>query len=79
VLKAAAGALLVGVAVVDEYRGSGVGVGARSVLFRLTFRAPDRTLEAAEVEDLERRVLAALERELHVRRREAGTEGPEEG
>jgi hypothetical protein len=36
-------------------------------------------LEAAEVDDLERRVLAALERELHVRRREAGTEGPEEG
>jgi phenylalanyl-tRNA synthetase beta chain len=79
VLKQAAGALLAGVAVVDEYRGSGVGAGARSVLFRLTFRAPDRTLEAAEVDDLERRVLAALERELHVRRREAGTEGSEEG
>ncbi len=79
VLKQAAGALLAGVAVVDEYRGSGVGAGARSVLFRLTFRAPDRTLEAAEVDDLERRVLAALERELQVRRREAGTEGPEEG
>jgi phenylalanyl-tRNA synthetase beta chain len=82
VLRQAAGALLVGVDVLDQYRGAGIGAGARSVLFRLTFRAPDRTLEAAEVDDLERRALAALERGLRVRRREAGTEGtegPEEG
>ena len=51
--------------------------GVRSVLFRLTFRARDRTLETAEVDDLERQVLAALERELRVRRREAGPERPE--
>ncbi len=51
----------------------------RSVLFRLTFREPDRTLETAEVDRLERQVLAALERELGVRRREAGPERPKEG
>jgi phenylalanyl-tRNA synthetase beta chain len=77
VLRQAAGQLLVGVAVLDEYRGPGVDAGVRSVLFRLTFRAPDRTLENAEVDDLERQVLAALERELRVRRREAGPERPE--
>jgi phenylalanyl-tRNA synthetase beta chain len=79
VLRQAAGTLLVGVAVLDEYRGSGVEAGIRSVLFRLTFRAPDRTLETAEVDRLERQVLAALERELGVRRREAGPERPKEG
>ncbi len=79
VLRQAAGTLLVGVAVLDEYRGSGVEAGIRSVLFRLRFRAPDRTLETAEVDRLERQVLAALERELGVRRREAGPERPKEG
>jgi phenylalanyl-tRNA synthetase beta chain len=79
VLREAAGPLLVGVAVLDEYRGPGVPAGVRSVLFRLTFRAPDRTLETAEVDDLERQVLAALERDLGVRRREAGPGGHEEG
>ena len=77
VLRQAAGQLLVGVAVLDEYRGAGIDVGVRSVLFRLTFRAPDRTLENAEVDELERQVLAVLERELRVRRREAGPERPE--
>ncbi|HEY8105770.1 MAG TPA: hypothetical protein VIE46_06655, partial [Gemmatimonadales bacterium] len=73
----AAGQLLVGVAVLDEYRGPGIDAGVRSVLFRLTFRAPDRTLENVEVDDLERQVLAALERQYRIRRREAGPERPE--
>jgi phenylalanyl-tRNA synthetase beta chain len=77
VLRQAAGQLLVGVAVLDEYRGAGIDADVRSVLFRLTFRAPDRTLENAEVDELERQVLAVLERELRVRRREAGPERPE--
>jgi phenylalanyl-tRNA synthetase beta chain len=78
VLRQAGGPLLVGVGVLDEYRGPGIGAGVRSVLFRLTVRAPDRTLETAEVDGLERQVLAALERELRVTRREAGPERPEE-
>ena len=77
VLRQAAGQLLVGVAVLDEYRGPGIDAGVRSVLFRLTFRAPDRTLENVEVDDLERQVLAALERQYRVSRREAGPERPE--
>ena len=35
--------------------------GTRSVAFRLTFRAPDRTLRDAEVDAAETRLLAALE------------------
>jgi phenylalanyl-tRNA synthetase beta chain len=72
ILGQAAGPLLVGLDVLDEYRGGGLPSGVRSAMFRLTFRAPDRTLRDAEVDEVERRVLAALERELGVRRREAG-------
>lgn len=71
-LERVGGDLLVGVAVLDEYRAAGLGDAARSVLFRLTFRAPDRTLRDAEVDEAERRLLASLERELGVRRRDAG-------
>ncbi|HTC23847.1 MAG TPA: phenylalanine--tRNA ligase subunit beta, partial [Gemmatimonadales bacterium] len=77
VLRQAGGPLLVGLAALDEYRGPGIGAGVRSVLFRMTFRAPDRTLETAEIDTLERQVLAVLERELNVKRREAGSEEPE--
>ena len=40
--------------------------GVRSVAFRLTFRAPDRTLRDAEVDQAETRLLAALAEELGV-------------
>ncbi len=77
ILEQAAGPLLAGLTVMDEYRGAGLVSGVRSVMFRLTFRAPDRTLHDAEVDEAERRVLAALERELGVRRREAGPQAPQ--
>jgi phenylalanyl-tRNA synthetase beta chain len=75
VVEQAGGPLLTGQAILDEYRGGGMDRGVRSVMFRLTFRAPDRTLRDAEVDESEQRVLAALERELGVRRREAGPQG----
>lgn len=43
-----AGALLEAAALVDDYRGPGVPEGSRSLTFALRFRAPDRTLTAAE-------------------------------
>jgi phenylalanyl-tRNA synthetase beta chain len=67
------GALLVGIAVLDEYRGPGVAAGLRSVMFRLTFRAADRTLRDAEVDAIEQRLLGALEAELGVRRRDGAS------
>jgi phenylalanyl-tRNA synthetase beta chain len=43
-----AGALLESMRLVDDYRGAGVPEGAKSLTFALRFRAPDRTLTAAE-------------------------------
>ncbi|MCR2794427.1 phenylalanine--tRNA ligase subunit beta [Microbacterium sp. zg.Y625] len=43
-----AGELLESLRLVDDYRGSGVGEGEKSLTFALRFRAPDRTLTAAE-------------------------------
>lgn len=45
---AGAGALLEHAQLVDDYRGSGLEPGTKSLTFALRFRAPDRTLTAAE-------------------------------
>ncbi|MDE0545869.1 phenylalanine--tRNA ligase subunit beta [Microbacterium sp. C7(2022)] len=47
-LVAGAGELLESVRLVDDYRGQGVAEGSKSLTFALRFRAPDRTLTAAE-------------------------------
>jgi phenylalanyl-tRNA synthetase beta chain len=71
VLRRAGGALLERIAVESDYRGPELAAGVRSVAFRLVFRAPDRTLRDAEVDQAETRLLAALADELGVRRRGA--------
>jgi len=43
-----AGELLESIRLVDDYRGEGLPEGAKSLTFALRFRAPDRTLTAAE-------------------------------
>jgi phenylalanyl-tRNA synthetase beta chain len=43
-----AGPLLEAIDLIDDYRGPGVPEGSRSLTFALRFRAPDRTLTAAE-------------------------------
>jgi phenylalanyl-tRNA synthetase beta chain len=68
-IRGAAGPLLERLDVLDEYRGAALGSAVRSVAFRLTFRAPDRTLAADEVDAGEARVLRALESNLGIRRR----------
>jgi phenylalanyl-tRNA synthetase beta chain len=73
VIRRVGGALLERLAVESDYRGPELPKGTRSVAFRLTFRAPDRTLRDAEADAAESRVLAALAEELGVRRRDAGT------
>jgi phenylalanyl-tRNA synthetase beta chain len=77
ILRRAGGELLERVQVESDYRGPELPPGTRSVAFRLTFRAPDRTLRDADVDQAEGRILAALTEELGVRRRDAGT--PREG
>jgi phenylalanyl-tRNA synthetase beta chain len=57
---------VVGVQILDEYRGKGLPDGKRSVTVRLTFRSPDRTLTDTEVEQALGRLQSGLERELDV-------------
>jgi phenylalanyl-tRNA synthetase beta chain len=48
---AGAGALLEDARLVDDYRGTGLPDGRKSLTFALRFRAPDRTLTAAEASE----------------------------
>ncbi|HEY4101311.1 MAG TPA: phenylalanine--tRNA ligase subunit beta [Gemmatimonadales bacterium] len=52
--------------VLDEYRGKGLPEGKRSVTVRLVFRAADRTLTDAEVDQAVGRLRTSLERERDV-------------
>ncbi len=72
VIEASGGELLESVDIESDYRGPELPVGTRSVAFRLTFRAADRTLRDTEVDQAESRLLAALAAELGIRRRDAG-------
>ncbi|WP_377643050.1 phenylalanine--tRNA ligase subunit beta [Oryzobacter terrae] len=51
-LRSGAGETLESVALFDVYRGDQVGEGRKSLAYRLTFRAPDRTLTTDEVSTL---------------------------
>ncbi|HKF75665.1 MAG TPA: phenylalanine--tRNA ligase subunit beta [Candidatus Dormibacteraeota bacterium] len=62
-IKEAAGDLLDSAAAFDEYRGSQVPAGRKSVAFALTFRSPERTLTDAEVDGRMDAIRAALNRE----------------
>ncbi len=68
-MRTAGGDLLEGVAVVSEFRAESLGADRRAVQFRLTIRAPDRTVTDQEVEALLGRVLKALEATLDARLR----------
>ncbi|WP_251449314.1 phenylalanine--tRNA ligase subunit beta [Microbacterium sp. Marseille-Q6648] len=50
-LRDGAGPLLESLRLVDDYRGTGLPDGAKSLTFALRFRADDRTLTAAEASD----------------------------
>ena len=69
VLYAAAGELLERLELFDEYRGSGLPQGVRSLAWRLTFRHPERTLSLKEIEGRRSKLLRALDNELGVQQR----------
>jgi len=50
-VREGSGALLESIELVDDYRGTGIEAGKKSLTFALRFRAPDRTLTAAEASD----------------------------
>jgi phenylalanyl-tRNA synthetase beta chain len=72
-LRRTGGDLLERVEVESDYRGAELPAGTRSVAFRLTFRAGDRTLRDSEVDEVEARLLAALAAELDIQRRDGGS------
>ena len=59
-LRSAGGDLLENVAVFDLYEGAQVGAGKKSLALRLSFRAADRTLSEAEVNELRARIVKQL-------------------
>ena len=71
VLREAGGALLERCVLFDEFRGTGVAEGFRSLAWRLTFRHPERTLKEKEIEGRRQQLLSAVETRLDVRPRVA--------
>ena len=71
------GELLESILVESDYRGPELPAARRSVAFRLTFRAADRTLRDPEIDAIEARMLTALATELGIQRRDAS--GPRGG
>ncbi len=69
VLRRDAGEILERVQLLDEYRGPHVPAGHRSLMWRLIFRHPERTLRDKEVEGRREKLLKTLEKELGVRQR----------
>jgi phenylalanyl-tRNA synthetase beta chain len=65
-IEANAGPLLERVELFDIYSGPPILAGQRSLAFRMTFRAPDLTLEDAEVSKVRERIARRLESDLGV-------------
>jgi len=63
-IKRAGGALLRSVALFDVYRGSQIGVGEKSLAYRLTYQAEDRTLTDGAVAAVRARIIQEVEQEL---------------
>jgi len=61
--------LVVDVALFDLYRGPNLPAGRKSLAFRVTYQAPDRTLKDKDVERLRKRIIKTLERTLGVQLR----------
>jgi len=54
----------------EVYRGKQIEAGKKSVFFRLSYRAPDRTLTSEEVNASQERIIAALAEQLGARLRD---------
>jgi phenylalanyl-tRNA synthetase beta chain len=65
-LRRASGELLESALVFDEYRGEGVPAGSRSLAWQLTFRHPERTLSAKEIEGRRAQLIKTLQQELGI-------------
>ena len=68
-IRDVAGDLLESILLFDEHTGGKIEAGVRSLAWRLTFRHPERTLSAKEMEGRRTNVLRHLEKTLNVRPR----------
>jgi len=63
-VRKSAGPLLSGVRFVDQYRGKQIAADAKSYVLSVSFRSPERTLTGEEVDEAQRQIVAACEKEL---------------
>jgi len=63
-VRTSGGELLRGVRLFDIYRGAPLAAGERSLSYRLTFQADDRTLTDAEIEAILASITTALARDV---------------
>jgi len=61
VMRKAGGKLVEDVALFDIYRGANLGEGNKSLAFRVTLRASDRTLTVEEADKASKKILKDLE------------------
>jgi phenylalanyl-tRNA synthetase beta chain len=59
-ISAAGGSLLAEATLFDVYRGAQIGAGRKSLAYRLTYQAPDRTLTDAEAAKLRAKITKRL-------------------
>ena len=68
-IRSSAGELLERLTLFDEYEGTGIPAGHRSLAWRLTFRHPSRTLRDKEIDGRREKLLRTLETDLGIRPR----------
>lgn len=71
VIHTTGGFLLKKVDLFDIFRGEQIGSGNKSMAYRLTYQAPNRTLTDKDVGKLRVRIINQLEKELGVKVRKA--------
>ena len=69
VMQRAGGKLVENVSLFDLYRGASIGEGNKSVAFRVTLRAADRTLTVEEADKVSKKILKDLEFKLGLKLR----------
>ncbi len=63
-IRQTGGKLLNDVSLFDVFRSEAIGAGKKSLAYKLTYIAPDRTLEAAEVATLRNKIIKRMEHDL---------------
>ena len=63
-IKQSGGKLLADTRLFDLFRGEQIGINKKSLAYRLTYQAPDRTLSVGEVSQVRNRIIKRVEQEL---------------